>query len=116
MDSLFVSPDDAWLDAFGVWPEPFEGEDFVFGVVIPVRDGADLHVSWCPPARSVRLRATRDGRDVIDVYREQSCRLLAFAHRDVRAVVLEYEGVEAKGELAVLLAPELLWTDKLLRG
>ncbi|WP_134734360.1 hypothetical protein [Amycolatopsis nivea] len=110
-----VADDEVWLSAFDTLPqwEDASGDSYVRELKIPVSETGELHLSWDPVERSVRLRYRQGSDVVVDVFREQATVLTI--HQPGPIIAVEYRAEDCLGRMRVQLQPTFALDDVFLR-
>lgn len=116
MDSFeFLVPEDTeLLEVFGVASEADSAEDSTR--VLHITGGADEEIvlSYDIPGRSINLRYSRAGVNVVDIFREGATRFTV-GNKDHRtSILLTFESGSLTGETRIQVWPNVHIEDRLL--
>lgn len=111
----FVSPtEDEWLDALGVDREPAGDEESPYQVEVSVGAGQELHIVVDTSGNSVRLIWTREGRNIVDIFRESARRMSVRSGKGEAHLEIEFETDGLVGRCDIQILPEVVIRDSLL--
>ena len=111
----FIVPgDDEFLDTFGIEPVVDGDEPTIRIVSLDADSGEDVHLSYNVTGRSVRLRWSKGGQVLGDVFREGATHLTVDSTKSEISISVEFETEGLAGGLRIQLTPFFLFEDKLL--
>ncbi|GGS43537.1 hypothetical protein [Streptomyces cinerochromogenes] len=109
----FLAPgDEEVLEATGKWPDTDEGGARV--LTWCEGGGESLVLSYDVLARSVRVRWSRGGEVLLDVFRESATRLSFTSGPSARQASVDFHMGACAGVLEVQVAPHFSVRDRLL--
>jgi hypothetical protein len=111
----FLVPEDTeLLEAFGVASEADDAEDSTRVLHITGESDEEIVLSYNIPGRSINLRYSRAGVNIVEIFREGATRF-SVGNKDHRtSILLTFESGSLTGEIRVQVWPNIHIEDRLL--
>ncbi|WP_146214546.1 hypothetical protein [Streptomyces sp. ICBB 8177] len=109
-----VPADEEILAEVGELPKALEGEDDARILRVESTGGESLGISYSAVGRSIRVWWTREGRELVDLYREGAVRMDVSSEGKRTRIVVESDYGECKGSLEIQIYPEISVVEKVI--